>query len=1137
MKKILTSLLALCLTLSLMTLPVASAATPTTVAVNPLNYDQTKITWYSDSACTTPAKVDLTEYTTNWNRRSIDGVLKYKPGNASYANGTISNHGVLSIDAYALETPVLEINVPEITADGWYNVSYYAGGYYEYSKVSPFEISLTKKSDANYSKTIAYHYPGVNSGTNSTCVGKVGYNDGVWLFDGGKVELEAGSDYVMHIKLGKAYILGQNQYDLMLSDIVLTPMATTLISTTKATVLEYEDYATYYKGVKDGASNNYLIREKTAYMSSKTTPYVVTMPVTIAKEGYYDWKAIMSTKAGNTYVSKMTLAIDGETIGDNTLAGLDTDIQTWKDECTFDMDEYTGTVHLTKGEHIVTTTIDCRYTDKSSSNSMIGFAADSFSLECQDKDIDTSIPIEISGETTIEMENYASLNSCSESTQLSGASNNKILTCSSTANSSYITYSIPINVTTAGYYDTEFMTSSTADSIFSRSGLSFSIDDIFIGDNVQQVESYTTRMTPDLTGGTYNMYKIKASTIYLDKGNHTISMKAQVPLNGSATSSLKFSADYFKLTPATNVKIPINSKKTFELEEYNKQLSAANQYASNGSLLYHEWHYTMGKSYDIITLPIQITHKGFYQFKLPMTSYSSKKSKLNLTLDGENILTNSGIGNISDLSPNPSPNWKISMFETTKLLEPGTYILKLNATADHNLDTHFKCLQKFGADYISIEMVDPGDFLQQDDESLLINKSIGKDVTGTAYAAFYLGGQLVDVQTKTVSNENSVLFDIQNKTWKDYDRASVYVWDANKQTPLCEQYSYTFMPLNKTPFNDNEEEINIVFIGDSLYEAYGVTESHKFSTQVGEWFKEQYEDEDTKVNYYNKGAGGTTSEYSLVRVVRDVINLNPDVVFFGTTINDGSRNTTRNMESVIRTLQALENPPYIIMTRFPTSTFSGVPAYGKALADHYGIPFIDTTEYFEDAVEEGAVMKNLFMDGVHPNDDGNDIQSTALIDRIETSRYFHKGSNDTEKLLQTSGEIDPASADYFSILDSRVERSSGWTVNSNNVQTSTAGETLKFKFTGNILAFNYGLHNDAAQMEVYVDGSLVFTCDPYYPGATNFQKVCKETSAHFDLPDGEHEVEMKVIKSANSSVIATTQYMRIYDIFTASWAD
>ena len=180
-------------------------------------------------------------------------------------------------------------------------------------------------------------------------------------------------------------------------------------------------------------------------------------------------------------------------------------------------------------------------------------------------------------------------------------------------------------------------------------------------------------------------------------------------------------------------------------------------------------------------------------------------------------------------------------------------------------------------------------------------------------------------------------------------------------------------------------------------------------------------------------------------------------------------------------------------------------------------------------------MASLFKDGTHPNDDGHDIISNEIIDRIETSRYFQKGTNDTQKYLSTSGIIDPESMDYFSVLDERVERSSGWTVGTNHLHSTAAGETLEFAFEGNILAFNYGLHQDSAKLEVYVDGELKFTCNPFYGGLTSYQKVCKGDSAYFDLPDGEHKVVMKTVKSDSNS--ASPQVFRIYDIITGSWAD
>lgn len=1148
MKKLLSSVVALSLlaTSTLMTMPTASAAS-TTVVVNPASA-LTAVEWVkSYDGTTAVTHQDLGKTTGEYQqpftiaRGTVTQTSEQRVATYGYSDAAKGKYNLYNNDIFVLynvkpknnDTGSVTVSIPvEIEASDYYTPTFIQGLESHAGFFSHIHMTLTDNSVQNDTGVVLYStVAGGNVSKRSNGISPFAF----WNFveHKGRVQYIEEGSYTLNLTIydDEQYA---GQYQLFLDDIRFVPTEPINVTDIGETRIEFEDIDTgmastkacvndnTYVDISSLASNGKIITE--FWSTVKNAPYTLRIPINVKTAGTYNWETVMNK--GN---STITVTCEGTTVVSTASSGEDASLSNTYINATYPMQKYSGKIALPQGVSVLELTV--------SGHSYPTFFADYFALE--------SGRIDIEGETKIEMEDYASQNSCSQSVALTGASESKVLSSSTSANSTYITYSIPVNVKAAGYYDTEFLTSSTADGMWAYSGLGFWIDNQYIGDNIQFVDqSYHTKMTPDLTGGTYNMYKIKGSTVYLDEGNHTISMKARVASDsGAASANMKFSADYIKLTPASTViNIPTNSKKTFELEDYKEQMGAANANASEGNLLYHEWFFAFANSYDLITVPIRITEKGFYQFKLPMTLYASMKSELKLNLDDETILANSGVGNMTEISPNSSPgSWPMYMFETTMLLEPGTYELKLNARADHASGTPFEYLQKFGADYISVEMVDPGDMLEQGDNSLLINKSIGENVTGTAYAAFYMGGELVDLVPKTVENEDSVLFDIQNKTWKDYDRVSVFVWD-DKMYPLCDEYTYENLPMNKTPFEDSEEEINVVFIGDSLYEAYGVDENRKFSTQVGKWFEEQYEDEDTTVNYYNKGAGGTTSEYSLARVVRDVVDLEPDVVFFGTTINDGSRDTTRNMESVIRTLQSLDNPPYIIMTRYPTRTFGGVPAYGKTIADHYGIPFIDATKAFEEAVANGAVMENLYQDGVHPNNDGHDIISDEIIDRLATGRYLQMSDGTAAKINANSGAIDITSADYFTVADNRVTLSSGWTSGTSSsygpyVETSTVGETIKFSFTGNILAFNYGLYNDAAQMEVWVDGSLVFTCDPYYGGLYNHQKVCKETSAYFDLPDGTHNVEMKVIKSTNSAVTATTQTIRIYDILTGSWAD
>ena len=102
------------------------------------------------------------------------------------------------------------------------------------------------------------------------------------------------------------------------------------------------------------------------------------------------------------------------------------------------------------------------------------------------------------------------------------------------------------------------------------------------------------------------------------------------------------------------------------------------------------------------------------------------------------------------------------------------------------------------------------------------------------------------------------------------------------------------------------------------------------------------------------------------------------------------------------------------------------------------------------------------------------------------------------------------------------------------MQSSAAGDTLEFSFTGNILAFEYGLHKDSGLIEVWVDDKLEVTCDPRYNDEiTSYQLVCKGDSILLDLEYGEHEVVMKTVPNPK---VTGSQVDRIFGIMTGAWA-
>lgn len=187
-------------------------------------------------------------------------------------------------------------------------------------------------------------------------------------------------------------------------------------------------------------------------------------------------------------------------------------------------------------------------------------------------------------------------------------------------------------------------------------------------------------------------------------------------------------------------------------------------------------------------------------------------------------------------------------------------------------------------------------------------------------------------------------------------------------------------------------DVNILIVGDSIGAGAGATEYDlRWANLMAANIRSTY---GVKVNLTNVSMGGNSSYAGYVRTMalNDGIDYDLAVLCYGQ--NDSPNNFSLYYESIIR---ALKNryPSTSIMCVLESSQrdYTEKIQIIQALADHYGVPVVDTIAPFQTKYD---IYVND--DGVHPNDEGYRIYSESVmtvIDSLVAKRHAHDPNNVT----------------------------------------------------------------------------------------------------------------------------------------------
>lgn len=311
-----------------------------------------------------------------------------------------------------------------------------------------------------------------------------------------------------------------------------------------------------------------------------------------------------------------------------------------------------------------------------------------------------------------------------------------------------------------------------------------------------------------------------------------------------------------------------------------------------------------------------------------------------------------------------------------------------------------------------------------------------------------------------------------------------------------------------------DNKLDVAYFGGSI------TANPGWRDIVEDWFDETYGT--GVVNHHNVSIGGTGSDSGRIRLYKDVVSKNPDIVFVEFAVNDSSSyKADYSMESIVRALNTLEKPPVIIYVYTTVRNFeknnSSIALHDK-VAEAYGIPVINIRDYVMSKANTDAAFKDAWdktndyisSDNTHPAQGASDLYGnyvTSLLTANAGKYFVHAKSND---------EVDPVAngTDYFF---KNIEHSDD--------AMNVVGDSYSFTVNGDEVFVEFkrtaGLGGTA---EVKIDGVVKETVNTYYE-----TYVPNMTATYSGLGDGEHTVTVTVTGKSEASGSYNVDVVRTYE--------
>lgn len=198
-------------------------------------------------------------------------------------------------------------------------------------------------------------------------------------------------------------------------------------------------------------------------------------------------------------------------------------------------------------------------------------------------------------------------------------------------------------------------------------------------------------------------------------------------------------------------------------------------------------------------------------------------------------------------------------------------------------------------------------------------------------------------------------------------------------------YGNTTRMMNKINKAKNGEETTVAYIGGSITEGMTAGPNDCYAKLSYNYFADKFGTGDN-VKFVNAGLSGTPSKLGVLRLERDVLSHNPDIVFIEFAVNDGNEGSFQGAyESMVRRLLQEDNDIAIVLLMSITENGHTAQEYMKNIAEYYQLPVISYADALTYMFENGKMTwKDFSDDQSHPNKGGHKLVCEMIAHYYDT---------------------------------------------------------------------------------------------------------------------------------------------------------